>query len=322
LTEIIALSVFANQAKMNKPYRISTITATGALGSSVNLDKLYSNIDLDNSPDVLFVEYGKKINSRHANDQERKKICDKLEKKSKRFDNQVTVLRKDADKDIYISTKIFKNGNVQMTGVRSDQRGLENIGVIHGIVAGAYEKDSNVVDDIKALKPSAYAVRLINSDFKIGFPLRRDVLYKIMMSSYKNNCSYEPCIYPGVKIQYFYNKEASVKNGVCSCSVPCIVGKKCGCGDRQCKKVTIAVFQSGSVIITGAQYIDQIDEVYAYIHDILVTHESKIKKVVLVDTLPPTTLQATTPVAVKPPKIFTLQKSSIIVPHALKDSFA
>ena len=42
-------------------------------------------------------------------------------------------------------------------------------------------------------------------------------------------------------------------------------GKGNGCGDGDCKKVTIAVFMSGKVIITGGQNKDQINESYRFI---------------------------------------------------------
>ena len=42
-------------------------------------------------------------------------------------------------------------------------------------------------------------------------------------------------------------------------------GKGSGCGDGQCKKVTIAVFKSGKVIITGGRNKEQINESYRFI---------------------------------------------------------
>lgn len=281
-----------------KPYRISTITATGSLGASIDLDKLFANLEIKDLPNIRFIEYGKKRldSEKHKYFLANKKVSSqvKVEKTGKRFDNQVTVLHEDESRDIYISTKIFKNGNIQMAGIRDNDIGLENMTKIRDVIHSAWEKDKKVLiennTDFDQVVINNYDVRLINSDFKIGFPIRRDVLYKIMLKDFENSCSYEPCIYPGVKIQYFFNQEANTKNGVCRCSVPCITGKRNGCGDRSCKKITIAVFQSGSVIITGAHTTNQIDEVYVYIVDILKKYEDKIKKVVLVEPTPTTSI--------------------------------
>ena len=58
--------------------------------------------------------------------------------------------------------------------------------------------------------------------------------------------SYEPCNYPGVNIKYYFNP-CKRNFGICDCEKPCN-GK--GLNDT-CKKITIAVFKSGKIIITG-----------------------------------------------------------------------
>jgi len=265
------------------PYRVSTITTTGSLGSNINLDELFKNIDIDDiGSKIEYVEYGKrKFDNSFCKGQAKKVI--QLGKKSKRFDNQVTVLYKDDNENIYVSAKIFKNGNLQMTGIKDEQQGHIVMDKVHEIIVKAYNKDKNVLygNPIETLVPSNYSIRLINSDFKMGFNIRRDLLFKIMIKEYENGCSYEPCIYPGVKIQYFYNELSPVKDGICRCEMPCIFRKK---GDTNgCRKVTIAVFQSGSVIITGAQKLSQIDEVYSFITRLLTKQEDNIKKLILVN---------------------------------------
>lgn len=293
-------------------YRVSTITAKGSLGCHIDLDKFYSNLDENSIQNVLYIEYGKrKFDNSCCKGRIKKNI--QMANKSKRFDNQVTLLYEDESKEMYISTKVFRNGNLQMTGIKNDQQGHDIMNIIRGIIVDSYHKDNGVLinsateDD---LVPNNYSICLINSDFKVGFNVRRDVLYKILTTDYSNNCSYEPCIYPGVKIQYFFNTMNEEKNGICKCSTTCIIGKKSGCGDGHCKKITIAVFQSGSVIITGAQKSSQIDEVYAYISNILKTHEEKIKKVAFVDEEKPQNQFDKT-------KVVYLAKKNIILPECM-----
>ena len=89
------------------PYRISTITATASLGVPFDLVELFDKLCADKVTlihrDISHVEYGKK---RYIEDVE-----DIKTQKAKRFDNQITILFRDDDKRIYVSTKSFKNEN-------------------------------------------------------------------------------------------------------------------------------------------------------------------------------------------------------------------
>ena len=88
---------------------------------------------------------------------------------------------------------------------------------------------------------------MINSDFSLGYRVKRDVIHReiVELGMYS---SYEPCIYPGVNIKYYFNQ--STNHGICQCSQMCS-GKGCGLGDGQCKRITILIFMSGEVTITG-----------------------------------------------------------------------
>jgi len=84
---------------------------------------------------------------------------------------------------------------------------------------------------------------------------------------------FDPSHYPGVKIEYWWicnmvrdasthydirnvKSKANVKDGI--------------------KKITIAVFESGSILITGAITIDQVDETYKFICDIIEKNKDQI----------------------------------------------
>ncbi len=74
--------------------------------------------------------------------------------------------------------------------------------------------------------------------------------------------SFESCIYPGVNIKYYFNNTQN--NGICCCNRVCN-GKGIGDSDGNCKKITIAVFKSGKIIITGAKTTDQLVISYNFI---------------------------------------------------------
>jgi len=95
-------------------------------------------------------------------------------------------------------------------------------------------------------------------------------------------CTYESCTYPGVNIKFYYNKSNALLNeggelyytGVCDCSTVCD-GKSNGV--VKCKKITIAVFKSGKIIITGAQTYEQLNIVYKFIKKILLDNYNIFK---------------------------------------------
>lgn len=302
------------------PYRISTITATGAVNSELDLDLLFNcfkvlivengvNKTPEHKYGVVYAEYSKKRSETYFKNFSKKFIAQKKkENASKRFDNQLTIIYKYNDESL-MNIKMFKNGNIQITGVKSIEDGSKMIDILISLMKEICVNEPTAVKNIDELNNNNYKVALINSDFKVGFEVKRDKLYSILINDYNNKCSFEPCIYPGVKIQYFWNSHNHNKDGVCYCHSQCSVGKNDGQGEGRCKKVTIAVFQSGCIIITGAQTTEQIDEVYSFICNVLEKHIDYVKKINL-NTLAP---QVTKVEKVK----VMLKKSTIIYPQTV-----
>jgi TATA-box binding protein (TBP) (component of TFIID and TFIIIB) len=265
------------------PYKISTITATARLNSCLDLDQLFDLLEIANN--VLYIEYGsRKLETRSKGEASKQRMKYKNTVPKKLFNNQMTVVFQmdhDGYGSIKTNCKIFKNGHVQMTGLKFVEQGLMVIKKLIPEIGKANDAADNKIflDEINELSFSGYMIRLINCDFRVGFKLRRDVLHKLVSSSgdYKVFSSFEPCIYPGCKIQYWYNTESDTRDGCCYCVNKCN-GKGCGSGDGECKKITVAVFQSGCVIITGGQSHAQIDETYKFISKCLRDNYETIKK--------------------------------------------
>ena len=259
-------------------YKISTITATGSINTEVNLDVLFQHIITISECEkegVSYAEYGnlkKGVSKKNTHTR-------KVHETKKKFDNQltleyrITMLPHSAGYTV-LNCKIFKNGNIQMTGVKFIEQGSIFIDRIINIVRGAPSEAAN--NDM--MENQHYTVRMINCDYRIGFNIKRDALFRVMVSDFENMVSYEPCIYPGVKIQYMWNKRYHDKKGICHCKDTCINGKGKGNGEGECKKITVAVFQSGCVIITGAQNEVQINDTYAWVNDILSKNRERIEK--------------------------------------------
>ena len=86
--------------------------------------------------------------------------------------------------------------------------------------------------------------------------------------------SYESENYPGVKLGYFYNKKNTKTNheGRCVCKTKCKGKGKSIDLEHTCKRITISTFQSGKIIITGANSLEQIRCAYDFINKIIQDH--------------------------------------------------
>ena len=269
------------------PYKVSTITATGSVNSLINLDIFYSEVELIDNADqvegIIYIEFGTRDTATICRGvKPKKRKASRRNKKGKRFNNQVTVILKmwESNVLVYVNVKVFKNGNIQMTGLKDIDQGPRVIDhiikQINDIYGKGYQQVVATFDQIMNLN---YRIRLINSDFRIGLEIKRDKLNKLIQSTYLVFSSFEPCIYPGVKIQYFWNGETDAAyDGRCKCEGVCR-GKGCGLGEGQCKKITIAAFQSGCIIITGAQNYKQIEDAYEFICKVVKDNRDDIEKI-------------------------------------------
>ena len=174
----------------------------------------------------------------------------------KLFDNQATVVARVRERRGYVNIKLFRNGQLQMTGARSVGEGREAVST----VLAAMGHDASLVHD--------FAVRLMNSDFRLGFRVDRDRLYSLITDEFGLRCSYNPSVYLAVKTFYMFNEHG---DGICRGDCD---GKRAG---ACCKKITIFVFHTGAVIITGAVTTEQLDRAHAWITGLAKTHEHGIR---------------------------------------------
>ena len=253
-------------------YRISTITAVGNINTIIDLQNFYDIFDLNDDKiphkeSVIYLEYG--INKNISNSKGENPKKKKNKKQKKRFDNQLTIILKIGH---YINLKLFKNGKIQMTGLKNIDNGKIAINKIIDILKYYNSFDNKISENIKDSIMSNYKICLINSDFKYEHKIKRTDLYKYIVTNTDLICSYEPCIYPGVKIQFYYNEN---KNGICNCEKYCENKNK----NSKCIKITIAIFESGCTIITGSKNIEQINNTYSYIRKLLDNNIDQFKKI-------------------------------------------
>ena len=247
---------------VNPNLRISTITLISGLNTNVSLNDFYENLEINDK--FKYIEFG----SNPVKGEKVNKIKNPRKKKEKKFFyNQLTL---HVFKDKIVNVKIFNNGRFQMTGLKSKEQGIEIVKIILDYIVNL--PDDNKEKVIDNLEPELIdsKIVLINSDFDIHFKINREALHRIIISRGYYS-SYEPTIYPGVNIKYYYNEKND--NGICNCSKTCNGKGKDGC----CKKVTIAVFNSGKTIITGGQSLDHLNIAYDFITKLVKENQTEIK---------------------------------------------
>ena len=262
--------------------RISTMVATANTSTQIDLISLFNQINMKLIPlgypgeGILKMEHRDKVVGIASRDAfTNRKIS------TKTFFNQSTIIlrrkipnNEGAFKEMNV--KMFANGGVQMTGIPSIEFAMGGL--------------QSLIDDIQALPVnpfkgpasiSKFNVQLVNSDYTIRFPVKRDELHTLLTRTYRLFSTNESTIYQGVNTKYYYNtKYAHMEpKGVCHCTDTICTGQGNGEDHGQCKRVTLSVFQTGKIIITGARHIDQIMEVYHYFNEILTKHSREILRI-------------------------------------------
>lgn len=238
--------------------RISTMTITCKFNTLIDIQNVGKYIELSHG-NIIYVKHGSENKIRSL--VKFKKINVNSKKKRKNFYNQVTVLIETQNKN-RINAKLFKNGSVQMTGCKNIFNFSDALNILCTELSknkAVYDKDVNKIikkpfvidrDNLKLSEIKNINIRMINSNFHVDFLINREKLYEILRE-HNINCTYEPCIHACVNIKYIHkNKDI----------------------------ISIFVFESGSIIITGAKNKDQIMEAYKFITKLLHDHYDIIVK--------------------------------------------
>jgi len=250
------------------PLRISTLVTTGHLGTTINLGTLFKQIGSLMIPigypaeGFLKMEHEANVIGHSARD-----VLTKRRVSDKTFFNQSTIvirkLRDVGGEFKEVNVKLFANGGFQMTGVTNEEFSRDVIDWMLRHFNALPEPITTIPLTLKK-----FAVQLLNSDYKMNAFAKRAELHRILCEKYHLSSTLETTIYQGVNTKYYYNEESSGEKGICHCPKFCS-GQGDGTSIGNCKRITIAVFQTGSIIITGARTRKQLDEAYEYMNVVI-----------------------------------------------------
>ena len=197
----------------------------------------------------------------------RKDIISYRCKKKGAFMNCFVVILRLPIKGIYkeIHVKVFNTGKLEIPGIQSSSILDDALKLLITILKPIVKTETPIV----YLKNKSETV-LINSNFNCGYYVNREKLYEKLKYKYKINCVYDPCSYPGIQCEFYYNSNEKVQTGI---NPDAIYDKH----DKIIHKISFMIFRTGSVLIVGKCSEPVLHELYKIICDILVNERNYVK---------------------------------------------
>jgi hypothetical protein len=155
-----------------------------------------------------------------------------------------------------IHAKIFNTGKIEIPGIQSDE-------LLNQVLDLIVKYMQPLIQSKIPLNyiPEKNETVLINSNFNCGFYINREKLFDLLRDKYHINSSYDPCSYPGIQCEFYYNTKNKVQSG----QQPSNYKKT----DRTSMKVSFMIFRTGSVLIVGKCDEDILRQIYVFIKNIL-----------------------------------------------------
>lgn len=275
--------------------------------TEIDIERFYTDVVLENynsaSEGLLNVQIPRKNGSKHYRGTLTKTntIKPKTNKTARsNIANQVSSeVRIDGT---IVNVKLFKNGLMQMTGLKTHEDSNQGDSA-YKIIEMYMQKllDLNFIQNKPQKYPDIRPI-MIKGSFDIGFKINRNKLFQVMTNGYNIWCNYDRNIsrYQLVKIYYFDN---SYNDGLCHCDVSnnsfsskqkytsskkkqtydntnsytwCRGDKFCW-QNGGCKIVTLMVASTGKVNIAGGIYHSQQIRAYETINKILQYEKDNIE---------------------------------------------
>ena len=190
-------------------------------------------------------------------------------KRKSAFYNCVVLIIRMLDEAIYkeIHIKIFNTGKLEIPGIKNERILHKVYAMLVGILTPFIKQPIKL-----AFMKEKTQVVLINSNFKCGYYLKREVLNDIFKKKYNNTIRsiYDPCTYPGIQCEIYYNQSKEEQGIVHNLNVADIKTKP------HISKVSFMVFRTGSVLIVGKCSETILQHIYEFLRTIFTNEHNVI----------------------------------------------
>ena len=227
------------------PAEVYTVTCTCRSGVEIeDLEELSAGVVISEgeSPGVVYCKSPKGV--------ERGALPTKRRVLKRAFGRQITFGVRVPQQDRLVHLKMFSNGTIQTTGAL-DQDTAYAAASLTCLACGI---DASPVD---------LAVRMINCGFKASRRLNLVACFHAARAS-GMTVSYDPCCYSALKISLFFPPDGV--GHACKCATSCMTKKP---RHRWCQMVTVSVFESGSVGVSGGVTSAELERAAALVRGVL-----------------------------------------------------
>jgi TATA-box binding protein (TBP) (component of TFIID and TFIIIB) len=164
------------------------------------------------------------------------------------FGHNVSCTLKVPSQDRPIHAKLFKTGSIQIAGALSLQ--------------SAHEAAGALCDAAGISTPVDMRTRLMNCGLRVGSRLNLARCRDAMRERGIRN-EYDPDRYSAVKACVFFGRGADGENR-CACAVSCADKSS---KNRLCQMVTVCVFESGAILVSGGASMSNVSAAVARIKE-------------------------------------------------------
>lgn len=198
----------------------------------------------------------------------KKDITSYRSKKKGAFYNCFAVIIRINHNETYkeIHVKVFNTGKLEIPGIQTDDILDKTLSILCEIL----NKTCIVRDTPISYDTSKNETVLINSNFSCGYYINRDKLYNRLKYYYRINCEYDPCSYPGIQCEFYYDMDNIDHNGM----------QPLHDALRDSKvpytKMSFMIFRTGSILIVGKCNEYMLMKIYTFLKDLLENEYSNV----------------------------------------------
>jgi hypothetical protein len=214
------------------PLNVSTVTGTGRLGTIVSLNDLFKRAEPTDT-----------VVSLRSPDGQHVKPIDSMPCLNKMVGKHLTAIVRLKTRDAKCHAKLYANGTVHVTGVRS----TDEIDQACQLIATSFATGARAFD-VRA--------RMVNAYFKHALSISRTMLVDYVAKNTMLNATFDPSISPDARIYFCFQPHTSADahalekhDGVCTCAHPCAFMPA---RLRRCYRVIGMVHGTGTVMMSGS----------------------------------------------------------------------